>query len=135
MAAPAFMGGAQEVHHAVPQCLLRLYDRAASYPDFDGEGVELWLEFEHEAMRYGVDANISRDELAASIEASTVVLPREEHRAGHERTGDFARWGRRGGRETLRRYGRSWFVLLAGRRWGKVPADALSCAALSSSSR
>ncbi len=113
-----------ELHHRVPRCLLRLYDRAASHPDFDGEGIELWLEFEHEAIRYGVDANVSRDDLVALIEASTVVLPREEHRAGHE--SDFVRWGRRGGRETFRRYGRPWFALLARRRWGRISAPELA---------
>lgn len=39
--------------------------------------------------------------------------------------GDFARWGRLGGLETLRRYGRPWFALLARRRWKKVGAEAL----------
>ncbi len=117
-----------ELHHRVPRCLLRLYDRAASRPDFDGEGIELWLEFEHEAMRYGIDAEISRDDLAALIEASTVLLPREEHRAGHSEASDFVRWGRRGGRETLRRYGRPWFALLARRRWGRISASELAAA-------
>ncbi len=105
-----------ELHHRVPQCLLRLYDRAASHQgDDDCEGIQLWLEFEWEAMRYGVDPDISRDDLATLIEASTVMLSREEHRAGHE--SDFVRWGRRGGLATLRRYGTSWFSLLARRRW------------------
>ncbi len=111
-----------ELHHCVPRCLLRLYDRAASHPDFDGEGIELWLEFEYEAMRYGVDAEISRDDLAALIEASTVLIEREEHRNGHE--SDFVRWGRRGGLETLCRYGSPWFALLARRRHGRIsPAE------------
>ena len=39
---------------------------------------------------------------------STVVLEREKHRLIHE--GDWRRWGARGGRETLRRYGPRWFV-------------------------
>ncbi len=115
-----------ELHHEVPRCLLRLHDRAASHPGFDGEVIELWLEFEHEAMRYGVDAGVSREDLAALIEASTVVLPREAHRNGHE--GDFARWGRLGGRETFRRYGSSWFALLALRRWGRITAADLQAA-------
>jgi len=34
--------------------------------------------------------------------------------------GDFARWGRLGGLETLQRYGRPWFALLGQRRWGRV---------------
>ncbi len=108
-----------ELHHRVPQCLLGLYDRAAfHYGDEDCEGIQLWLEFEWEAMRYGVDPDISRDDLAALIEASTVLLPREEHRAAHE--SDFVRWGRRGGLATLRRYGTSWFSLLARRRWERL---------------
>ena len=45
-------------------------------------------------------------------------LPREEHRVSHEN--DFVRWGRRGGCATLRRYGTSWFSLLARRRWERI---------------
>src|SRR3712207_7314196 len=45
------------------------------------------------------------------------VLEREKHRLIHE--GDWRRWGARGGRETLRRYGPGWFVLLARRRGGR----------------
>jgi hypothetical protein len=41
-------------------------------------------------------------------------LKREKHRLIHE--SDWRRWGARGGRETLRRYGPRWFVLLARRR-------------------
>ncbi len=52
------------------------------------------------------------------IEGSTVLLSREEHRNGHE--SDFVRWGRRGGLATLRRYGTSWFSLLARRRWERL---------------
>ena len=115
-----------ELHHAVPRCLLSLYERATSHPGFDGEGIELWLEFGHEAMQYGVEADVSREDLAALIEASTVVLPREEHRNGHE--GDFARWDRLGGRETFRRYGSSWFALLALRRWGRITPEDLDAA-------
>ncbi len=116
-----------ELHHRVPRCLLRLYDRAASYgADFDGEGIELWFQFEWEAMRYGVHAGISRDELEELIEASTILIPRDEHRNVHE--SDFVRWGRRGGRETFRRYGRPWFALLARRRWGRITALELAAA-------
>ena len=110
----------QEVHHPVPQCLLRLRDRADAHPDLDGEGLQLWLDYELEAMRFGVDPDISREELAALVEGSTVVLPHEEHRAGHSEANDFVRWGRRGGLATLKRYGTSWFSLLARRRWERV---------------
>jgi hypothetical protein len=110
-----------EIHHTVPRCLLTLRDKADACA-LDGEGIEAWLEYEHEAMRWGVDPDVSRDDLAALIDASTVALERDEHRSEH--VSDFARWGRRGGRTTLERYGRAWFGLLALRRWGRIaPAE------------
>jgi hypothetical protein len=110
-----------ELHHRVPRCLLRLHDRAVS-GELDGAGIEAWLAFEHEAMRYGVDVEISREDLAELVEASAVLLARDKHRNGHQ--SDWQRWGRRGGLETARRYGSSWFALLALRRWGRIsPAD------------
>ena len=112
--------GRQEVHHAVPRCLLRLRDRADAHQEFDGEGIQLWLDYELEALRCGVDPDVSRQELAALVEGSTVVVPREQHRAGHSEASDFVRWGRRGGLATLRRYGTSWFALLARRRWERL---------------
>ena len=123
MAAPAPMRGAQEVHHAVPQCLLRLRDRADAHPELDGEGLQLWLDYELEALRYGVDPDISRENLKALVDGSTVLLTREEHRSGHEN--DFVRWGRRGGLATVRRYGTSWFRMLARRRWERVSGTEL----------
>jgi hypothetical protein len=117
----SFSPGAMEIHHTIPRCFLGLRERAEGAA-LDGEGIELWLEYEHEAMSYGVDPDISHDELAALIDASTVVMEREEHRSEH--VSDFVRWGRRGGRATLERYGRAWFALLALRRWGRIaPAD------------
>lgn len=118
MAAHASVRGAQEVHHAVPQCLLRLRDKADAHREFDGEGIQLWLDFELEALRFGVAPDIAREELEALIEGSTVLLAREEHRTGHE--SDFMRRGRRGGLATIRRYGTSWFSLLARRRWERL---------------
>jgi hypothetical protein len=91
---------------------------------FDGEGIELWLRYEHEAMRYGLDAEIEREDLEKLIESSTVVIPRDAHRAEHE--SDFVRWGRRGGCETLKRYGQTWFALLARRRWERITAEDLA---------
>ncbi len=111
-----------EIHHTVPQCLLRLRDRADAAL-LDGEGIELWLEFEYEASRYGLDPDMSCGDLAALIDASCVVMERSEHRATHE--SDFIRWGRRGGLETLRRYGRRWFVLLGRRRHGRITLEEL----------
>ena len=115
--------GAKEIHHTIPRCLLRLREKADSAA-LDGEGIELWLEYEHEAIRYGVDADISREELATLIDASTVVLERGMHRLEH--ISDFVRWGRRGGRATFERYGRAWFALLALRRWDKIPPAELA---------
>ena len=123
MAAHFPASGRQEVHHSVPQCLLRLRNQAGAYRKLDGEGIQLWLDYELEALHYGIDPDISREELAALIEGSTVVLPREEHRTGHE--SDFVRWGRRGGLATLRRYGTSWFRMLARRRWERVSGTEL----------
>jgi hypothetical protein len=110
-----------ELHHREPRCLFRIHDRAVS-GELDGAGIAAWLQFEHEAMRYGVDVEIFREDLAELVEASTVLLARDEHRNGHQ--SDWQRWGRRGGLETARRYGSSWFALLALRRWGRIsPAD------------
>ena len=113
-----------EIHHGVPRCLLRLRDCADDA--LDGAGMEAALEYAHEAMRWGVDPDVPRDELAAMIDASTVDLPREEHRDAH--AGDFARWGRRGGLETAARYGAAWFGALARKRWGKITGDELTAA-------
>jgi hypothetical protein len=112
---------AREVHHAAPRCLLALHERAAGAP-LDGEGIEAWLEWEWEAARWRVPVEISRADLEALVGASEVTLEREEHRLLH--AGDWRRWGSRGGRETLRRYGPRWFALLARRRWGRItPAE------------
>jgi hypothetical protein len=55
-----------------------------------------------------------------------MVLEREKHRLIHE--GDWRRWGSRGGRETLRRYGPRWFALLARRRWDRISPEELEAA-------
>ena len=103
----------QEVHHRVPRCLLKAWDRGHG-PGLEPEDRAAWFDWEEEAFRYGVTSDISRGELAALIEGSTVEIPSEEHRDGH--ASDFARWGRRGGLVTARRYGTAWFGLLARRR-------------------
>ena len=111
----------EELHHAVPRCLLRLHEDATS-GELDGAGIEAWLEFEIEAMWWGIPVEISREDLERLVEASTVVLEREKHRMIHRN--DWQRWGRRGGLATLRRYGSEWFALLALRRWDRIkPAD------------
>jgi hypothetical protein len=107
----------REVHHAAPRCLLKLREEAEN-----GAGVEAWLSWEEEARRWSVPVEISRRDLARLIERSAVLLDRNKHRLIHE--SDWQRWGRRGGRETVRRYGTEWMALLALRRWGRIsPAD------------
>jgi hypothetical protein len=115
---------AVEIHHRVPQCLLRLRDEAHA-GELDGEGLQAWLDFEHEALRWSVDPEITRDDLEGLIEASTVSLGRNDHRTVHSEATDFARWGRRGGLETLGRYGRGWFRLLGRRRHGRITSEQL----------
>lgn len=112
------------VHHRIPRCLLRAYDRGHG-PGLESEDLQAWFDWEEEAFRYGVDPDVSRGDLVALIEGSTVEVAPDDHRASHSAAGDFARWGRLGGLETLRRYGRPWFVLLGRRRWKKVGAGAL----------
>jgi hypothetical protein len=116
-----------ELHHRVPRCLLRLREKADAGA-LDGAGLQAWLDYEHEALRWGVDPGVSRDELAALVEASTVAIPREDHRGIHH--ADFARWGRRGGLATLERYGRAWFVALGKRRHGRITRSQLEASAL-----
>ena len=124
MSAPALASPA-ELHHAVPRCLLRLHEKATS-GELDGAGIQAWLEWEWEAMRWGVPAEIARETLERLVEASTVLLERERHRLIHG--SDWQRWGRRGVRATLLRYGTSWFSLLALYRWGKVTEADLEAA-------
>jgi len=115
-----------EVHHAAPRCLLYLHERANGTADLDGEAIQAWVEWELEAMRWRVPVEISSDDLRALVEASEIVLEQQKHHLVHE--GDWRRWGSRGGRETLKRYGSSWFALLALRRWGRISASELEAA-------
>jgi len=115
-----------ELHHAVPRCLLRLHDEATS-GDLDGAGIQAWLEWEWEVLRWGVPAEIERADLERLVEASTVLLERKKHRLIH--CSDWQRWGRRGGLATLGRYGRSWYTMLALKWWGRITeADYLEAA-------
>jgi hypothetical protein len=119
----------REAHHATPRCLLTLHERANDATTLGGEAIQAWLEWEWEAMRWRVPVEISRDELQALVARSTIVLEREKHRLIHE--ADWRRWGSRGGRETLRRYGPRWFSLLARRRWGRLSPEELEAARVS----
>ena len=109
----------------VPRCLISLHEKANG-TSLDGEGIQAWLEWEMEAMRWRVPIEISRDDLEALVGASEVLLKWEAHRLVH--ASDWRRWGRRGGRETLRRYGADWFALLALKRWGRITAADLEAA-------
>ncbi len=117
-------GTTVEMHHGIPRCLLGLRDRAEASTEIDGEGIQRWLDYEWEALRFGVDPDLGRDELAAMIEVSTVALSRGEHREAHD--GDFFRRGRRGGKTTASRYGAAWMAPLARRRWERITAEALA---------
>ena len=114
-----------EVHHRVPRYLLGFFDRFVA-GGLDGEGLQAWFDWEEEAFRYGVDPDVSREELEAMIEASASPVPTTEHREHHSLAGDFASWGRRGGLRTLTLYGQGWFALLALRRWEKITAEQLT---------
>jgi len=109
----------------LPWCLLTLHDCARD-SGLDGEGIEAWLSWEEEALRWRVPVEISRAELAELVERSTTLLERAQHRLIHE--SDFQRWGRRGGRETVRRYSTSWMAALALKRWGRIGAEELAAA-------
>jgi hypothetical protein len=114
-----------ETHHAAPRCLLSLHEKANG-SSLDGEGIQAWVEWEIEAMRWRVPVEIAQEDLEALVRASEVVLEREKHRLLH--SSDWRRWGSRGGRETLRRYGTEWFALLALRRWGRLSPEDLEAA-------
>lgn len=116
---------AAHLHHRIPRCLLRSYDRACK-GELDGEGLQAWFDWEEEAFRFGVDPDVSRVDLAGLIEASAAHIPAAEHRRHHSKAGDFSRWGRQGGLATLALYGRPWFSLLGRRRWGRIGAEVLA---------
>ena len=80
-------------------------------------------------MRWCESVEISREDLEALVDQSTVVLEQERHRLIHE--GDWRRWGARGDKGTLRRYGPRWFSLLARRRWGRLSPEELEVARVS----
>jgi hypothetical protein len=101
-----------ELHHRVPRFLLRLRDRADSCAEpLSAEALALWMDYECEALLFGVDPDTPREELAAMIDGSTSEISRQEHHVVH--AGDFARWGRKGGLATARCYGTAWMTLLA----------------------
>ena len=75
--------GAQDKHHAAPRCLIFLHEKASG-SSLDGEGIQAWVEWEVEAMRWRVPVEIAREDLEALVASSEVALEREEHRLVHE---------------------------------------------------
>jgi hypothetical protein len=59
-----------ELHHRVPCCLLTLREKAdAGAATLDGAGLQAWLDYEQEAMRWGVNPDVSPAELAALVDS------------------------------------------------------------------
>ncbi len=50
-------------------CLLAAHDAMMDHPDLDGEALQAWFDFEEAAFRYGVDPDLSREELVAAAGA------------------------------------------------------------------
>jgi hypothetical protein len=119
------MPEATEVHHQVPRRLLAAHDRMRAHTALNGEVLQLWFEYEGLLLEFGLDPDISREELEQAIEASAVEVTYEEHRS-EIHSAEWPRWGRKGGLATLERYGRIWFVHLARRRWRKITAAELA---------
>jgi hypothetical protein len=114
----------RELHHRLPKSLLKMRDRADACPDpYSGEAIESWMTYEWECLEHGVDPDLDRETLEGMIDASAYYMRRDEHRNGHAE--DFVRWGRLGGLQTYKRYGRAWFVMLARRRWDSITAQEL----------
>jgi|SRR5215210_502954 len=103
-----------DVHHGGPCLLPRLFDAASG-------GLVDRLEFNKEVERWGIEVRgLSREDLTLLIESSIREIPTTKHRRQHQGSGDFVRWGRRGGRRILALYGRPYFSLLASFQWGRV---------------
>jgi hypothetical protein len=73
-----------DVYHGAPHCLLGLFDAAAG-------GLADWSEFDAEAKRLSIEVRgLSREELRAIIESSTLEIPTTEHRTLHQEASDFS---------------------------------------------
>jgi hypothetical protein len=113
-----------EVHHRIPRSLLAAQDRVVAHGELDGAALQAWFDFEEECHRQGVSPGLTREELEAAVEGSTVEVSREEHR-GEIHATDWPRWGRMGGLRVLELYGPPYFVALARRRWSRITAQEL----------
>jgi hypothetical protein len=76
-ASAALIPERMELHRRVPRCLLSLREKADA-GGMDGAGLQAWMDYEHEALRWGVDPDVSRDELSALICASLEATPYED---------------------------------------------------------
>jgi len=119
------MPEAAEIHHQVPRRLFAAHDRMLAHDRLDGEALQLWFQYEGLLLKFGLDPDISREELEQAIEVSAVEVSYEELRS-RIHAPDWPRWGRKGGLVTLERYGRDWFVQLARRRWNRITAGELA---------
>lgn len=85
----------REVHHQVPRCLLRLRDRADAHPRLDGDGVQKWLDWELEALSWGVTPTALADRQSGKVEVVTLWESEEAMRHSEEEAdqlrGDTAR--------------------------------------------
>ena len=70
MGGPA-MAREPKLHHAASRCLISLHEKANG-TSLDGEGIQAWVEWEMEAMRWRVPVEISREDLDALVEASSL---------------------------------------------------------------
>jgi hypothetical protein len=68
----------EELHHAAPRCLISLHQKANG-TSLDGEGIQAWVEWEMEAMRWRVPVEISREDLEALVVDSS-LRPESRHR-------------------------------------------------------
>ncbi len=58
-----------EVHHVAPHSLLTLHETAHG-TKLDGAGIQAWVEWEMEALRWRIPIEISRDELETLVDRS-----------------------------------------------------------------
>ncbi len=61
------LGSAPDAHQEVPRRLLPLHQKAHE-GGLDGEGIQAWLDWEMEAMLWGVPVEISGAELGELVE-------------------------------------------------------------------
>jgi hypothetical protein len=61
------MPEAPEIHHRVPRRLLAAHDRMRAHTALNGEALQLWFEYEGLLLEFGLDPDISREELEQAI--------------------------------------------------------------------